>query len=450
MRRIAPFLLLCAALAGCGDDLGDSLGGQGAFRTLHAVPDLQSTVYFIRITPFASLDYIGNTGFLEVGIGSYPLTYEVRRPDLADPETLLSVDVTVDTGRQYTYVLTGTAAAVEFTTWDRAARTFTDDSILATEYGHAAQGFGPLDFYLEAPGANLPGATPRASLAYQEEVSDVDVPPGDYVLTITDQGQVASLRFQSDTFTLDASTNVLFAVLAGAGQGTAPLLVRVLGSSQVLTLQDVNSPPGLRAAHAVFNTDPVDFVINDDFASPLISNVPFATVTGGDPSPVTGTEVPLDVTPTDDPGTPLVEGTLTLENGVGYSLYYIGVPDTLSAVQLLDDQRRLAEFAKFRIFQGAANYFAVDVYLVEPGENYLDFFPNISGVAFGNDTGYLQLSPDVYDIVFTPNGVPDTVIARLDNQVLVGTGVYSILVLDTDDVNVAELVLYDDIPATVP
>ncbi len=449
MRRFAPLLMLCAALAGC-DDLSDSLGSQGAFQTLHAVPDLQATTFYIRETPFATLDYIGNTGLLLVGTGSYPFRYEVRRPGETEPDILLSVNVAVETNIEYTYVLTGTAAALEFTTWEAPVRAFADDSILATQYGHAAQGFGPLDFYLEAPGANLPGATPRASLAYQEQVADVDVAPGDYVLTITTQGQVGDVRFQSATFTLTARTNLLFAVLSGADQGTAPLLVRVLGDPFIVTLQDQNSPPGLRAAHSVFNTGAVDFVVDDNFGSPLISDVAFKEVTAGDPSPVTGLEVPLDVTPTGDPGMSLVEDTLVLENGVAYSLYYVGVPDSLSAVQLLDDSRRLAEFAKLRVFEGAANYFAVDVYFVEPGEDYRNFFPSISGLAFGNDTGYLELSPDVYDIVFTPNGVPDTIIAQLQNQDLIGTGLYSILIVDTADANVAELVFYDDVPAVVP
>ena len=40
MRLIAPLLLLCAALAGCSDDLSDSLGPEGSFLTIHAVPDL--------------------------------------------------------------------------------------------------------------------------------------------------------------------------------------------------------------------------------------------------------------------------------------------------------------------------------------------------------------------------------------------------------------------------
>ncbi|UCG73056.1 MAG: DUF4397 domain-containing protein [Chromatiales bacterium] len=445
MRRFAPFLMLCAAMAGC-DDLSDSLGSQGAFQTLHAVPDLQATTYFIRETPFATLDYIGNTSLLQVGTGTYPLRYEVRRPNETELDVLLRVDVPVDANREYTYVLSGTAAAVDFITWERAARAFTDDSILATEYGHAALGFGPVDFYLEAPGANLPGATPRASLAYQEELSDVDVAPGDYVLTVTTQGQVGDVLFQSDTFTLTERTNVLFALLSGADQGTAPLLVRVLGDPFIVTLQDALSDPGLRAAHSVLNDGNVDFVVNDDFASPLISDVAFKGVTAYTPSPVTGVDVPLDITPTGDPGTPLVEDALVLENGVAYSLYYIGTTDNLGAVQLLDDNRRLAEFAKFRVFEGAANYFAVDVYVVEPGDDYRDFFPSISGIGFGNATNYLEVSPGVYDIVFTPQGIPDTIIAQLQNQDLIGTGLYSILVVDTDDVNVAELVFYDDVP----
>ena len=58
----------------------------------------------------------------------------------------------------------------------------------------------------------------------------------------------------------------------------------------------------------------------------------------------------------------------------------------------------------------------------------------------------LELDPDIYDIVFTPAGTQGTVIARLDNQDLGATGIFSFLIVDTDDVNVADVILYDDVP----
>jgi hypothetical protein len=381
-----------------------------------------------------------------VGVDTYPIRFEGRVPGETRPQILFQDTVEVRARREYTYLLTGTAAALELQTWERERRSFPDDTILATQYGHAAQGFDALDFYLEAPGANLPGANPRASLAFLEDVSDIDVPPGDYVLTITTQGQVGKVLFQSDTFTLTDSTNVQFAALSGADQGTADLVLRVTGDPFIVGLQDINSLPAARAAHAVFGTDPVDFVIDDDFANPLISNVAFGEVTGYQETSVIGEEIALDITPFNDPSVSLVEGNVSLASGFAYSLYYIGIPESLSGVQLLDDNRRLSIFAKFRAFQGAANYGGVDIYLIEPGEDYRDFRPSIPNLRFGNTTGYLELDPDIYDVVFTPASTPGTVIARLDNQDLGATGIFSFLIVDTDDVNVADVILYDDVP----
>lgn len=444
MRLTAP-LLLCVALAGC-DDLSDSLGPQGEFDTLHAVPDLQTTTFFIRDRNRGVIDYFG-TSFRElVGVDTYPLRYEVRVPNETQPQVFLQETVNVEAQREYTYVLTGTAAAVEFTTWERGARVFTDDSILATQYGHAALGFGPLDFYLEAPGANLPGANPQASLAYREYVSDIDVPPGDYVLTITSQGQVGDVLFESGTFTLTARTNVQFAVLWGANIGTSDLIVRVTGDPFLAGLQDVNSLPAARGAHAVFGTDPVDFVIDDEFAMPLLSDVAYEEVTGYAEAGVTGPEIPLDITPAGNPGVSLVEDLITLDNGIAYSLYYIGVVDALSAVQLLDDNRRLAAFARFRVFQASVNNPGIDIYVVDPGEDYLATLPDIPNLRFGATTGYLDLSPGIYDLVFTPAGVPGTVLAELQDQNLGATGIFSFLIADTADVDVVDVIPYDDIP----
>ena len=445
MRLTAPVLLLCIALAGC-DDLSDSLGSEGAFQTLHAVPDLQAVTFYVRDRDRGGFNYLGNTALIKVGVDTYPIRFEGRVPDETQPQVLYSDAVRIDSRREYTFLLTGSAAALDLTTWERDRRSFSDDTILATDYGHAAQGFGPLDFYLEAPGANLPGANPRASLDYLGNQPDVDVAPGDYVLTITTQGEVGDVLFESETFTLTDSTNVQFAVFSGADQGTSALVVRVLGDPFTVGLRDVNSQPAVRAAHAAFNTDPVDFVIDDDFASPLLTNVAFGDVTALTSTAVTGEEVALDITPVNDPGMSLVEGTITLDFGVAYSLYYIGIPDSLSAVQVLDDNRRLAVFAKLRVFQGAANYGGVDVYVVEPEEDYRDFRPSISNVRFGSTTGYLELSPGIYDVVFTLAGQSGQIIAQLDDQNLDATGVFSFLIVDTDDVNVADIILYDDIP----
>lgn len=446
MRLLAPVLILCATLMGC-DDLSDSLGAEGAFETLHAAPDLQAVTFYIRNRDRGNLNYLGNTSLLKVGTGTYPIRYEGRLPDESRPQVLFSTEVSVDSGREYTYLLTGPAAALTLETWDRARRSFKNDEvILATQYGHAALGFGPLDFYLEAPGANLPGATPRASLAEFEDVSDVDVASGSYVLTITTQGQVGDVLFQSGTFDLTEGTNVLFAVLDGANQGTAGLVVRVLGDPQIGGLQDVNSPPALRAAHAVLDADPVNIVIDDDFANPLIPDVVFEEVSALVPSTIVGDEVPLDIASVNDPNVSLVEGTVTLDYGISTSLYYLGIPDSLSAVQVLDDNRRLAIFAKFRVFQGAANYGGIDVYVLEPGDDYRDFRPSISNLRFGNSTGYLELTPDVYDLVFTPAGSQATVLAELNDQDLGATGLFSFLIVDTADVDVVDVIPYDDIP----
>jgi hypothetical protein len=140
----------------------------------------------------------------------------------------------------------------------------------------------------------------------------------------------------------------------------------------------------------------------------------------------------------------LVEDLLVLPNSTANTVFFSGVTDAFDTAQLLDTNRRLAEFAKLRFFQGAANYIGVDVYIVDAGEDYRDFFPRLANFGFRADSGYLELGPGGYEIVVTQRGLPDTVLAGPLAVDLAAAGIYGILITDTADVEVASLVLYDD------
>ena len=79
MRLIALMLALSLALTGC-DDLSDSLSSQGEFDTLHAVPDLQAVTFYVRDRDRGTLNYLGSTAALRVGVDTYPIRFEGRVP----------------------------------------------------------------------------------------------------------------------------------------------------------------------------------------------------------------------------------------------------------------------------------------------------------------------------------------------------------------------------------
>jgi hypothetical protein len=458
MRRVAPLLLLCIALVGC-DDLSDSLNREGDIQTLHAIPDVGQTSYFLRDFVQAILDYSDSTNFLRVATGNYPVRFITDAVNDNEPRTLLEFNAIVEADQQYTYVLTGTSAAPGLTTWQRDLRSFEDDTVLATQYGHVARTsagpVGPLDFYLEAAGANLPGATPRASLSYGEALADVDLAPGvDYVLTLTTQGNVADILYQSSPVELTGATNVLFAALDGAGVGTAPFFVRVLGDPLTFALPDALSPPQLRAVHASQDTGAVDYFIDDEMlTSAFITNVSFKEVTGYQPNAPEGADLELDVTLTGDTNV-LAEGLLTLVNGRQNSVYLVGTNALPSTDQLFDDNRRLADFAKLRIYSGVTNYSSVDVYLVPDGADYTLFFPTVPSLPFAADTDYLEFDPDAdpetpvvdaYDVYVTAANSPSTLLAGPVDAALAAGDVSGIVIVDTDTTDTVDLVLLDDL-----
>lgn len=449
MRFIALLIVIASLLlAGCGDSGGRELPPEGRFSALHAVADLETASFFVLGAGDRNRGNLNYTEFaspINVAIDTYEFWFQVRLPEEDDPTRILEFEQTIAAERDYTFVLVGTAFNPALVTWERTFQSFSDDSIWVGAVGHAAAMQGPVDVYIELPGTDVAGAVPRAQIDFGGLETDIELAPGDYQLTVTERDLPGNQLFASDTFTIDARSNVLFSILDDAGLGTAELFVRVLGASDLSVLTDMNSPPELRAAHAAFGTDPVDVAVAGEFNPPLFQNIPFPELQGY--AQTLDGENDLTVTDAGNPGAPLVEGTLNLINGDRSILFVVGPPEDLGVVSFFEFNRRLARYGQLRFLQMAANEAndVLDVYLVEQGEDYTEFRPFAENFVFQASTGYVNVVEGDYEVVVTPANDPDTVLAGPIALDLDASGIYGYYIVDSAQVDTVELRPLDDL-----
>ncbi len=441
MRRYAAVViaLLSIWLSGC-DNISDNLGPEGSFRSLHAVPDLWQSLFFVRDVFQGTTEYGGATGVLRVGVDTYPFRLEVRVPGAAN-RVALTFDQQIDAGQLYTFVFSGSEASPTVIVWQWAEQQFSGTAAGAS-FGHADQSLGNVDVYLEAPGTNLSTVSPRATLNFGEHVQDLTLNGGQYQLTVTSPGNPAAVLFQSAAFDLPAGAYPTFAILDAAGQQASSLIVRVLDLTGITLLEDISTQPALRAMHAAFGQGNIDVAVNNQFAPPLISNLAFKGISAA--MPTTADSVPLTVTPAGDSGTTLAGTTLDLLSGSLNAVTVVGQTGSLDAFTVTETARPVAAFGQFHLVHGAANAPTVDVYLVTAGQDFTQSFPLVQDVSFKTTTGYPVINPGTYDLVVTPAN-STTVLVRADGIAINALGIYSALLVDTADPAVAQLVGFDDL-----
>ena len=436
--------VIAIGLAGC-DKLSENLGPEGQFFSLHASPDLYQAILFVGENDrrFDTTEYGGRTNESRVGVGRYNFIVEVRRSGGRDNAVALEFEEQIREQEETILVWVGNADDLDYLAWNRKVRGSGADNV-APSFGHADESSPAVDIYLEAPGADLLAATPRASLAFGEFRERSGVDRGDYEVTVTTQGNPGDVLFRSAVISLSNGDSPVFVVMTTADFGTSPLLVRAIGDETNGFLEDVATPPELRALHSAFSTNPVDVVIDSDFANPLISNLAFQETSAY--VATTADEADLTIAEAGSGGGVLfVEGTIDLFSATFNSTFFWGEPGDLSVRTVTDNRRRLAVFSQFRGAHGAANFNDLDIYIVPAGENFRNFIPLLGGIGFTGVSNSQILTPDSYDLVVTQAG-DDTVLARVNDLELEEFGLYSVLVTDNVDPNVVDIVFYDDDP----
>ena len=138
-----------------------------------------------------------------------------------------------------------------------------------------------------------------------------------------------------------------------------------------------------------------------------------------------------------------IEADLDFSAGVGYTVIANGLFADIEALVLTDTVRDIATQASVRVVHGSTLAGPVNVYLLPEGQTEVgNASPALSGVEFGQESGYLAVTPGAYNLVVTD---PDGNVAIGPAEVnLEASGIYTAIARDNDAFDGADLILLDD------
>lgn len=267
--RLALVLASSAFLASCGS--GGDINNELSFRVIHASPDSPPVNVLVDGVALRSgVDYKQGTGFIFVT----PRTYRFGIEAILPGEDALIIDQSVPlvAGSEFTVLALGKdeTDTVHSLIIENTFEAIPDGNA-RVQFVHGAPDEPVLDVYLTAEGASLAASTPVAQVTYDQYPADRQlIPPGDYVLRVTPQGDPNTVLFDSGPLgSLGNRADLLFVLVQNTAAGSSPLSLVINNGFSSFELLDKSTQAQLR----VVNLSP-DAPALDVIGSPVTTTFP--------------------------------------------------------------------------------------------------------------------------------------------------------------------------------
>lgn len=436
-------------LAGCFDDDDDPI--TTSVRVLHASSDAPAVN--VRVNGdvvVAGADY-KQAAVLKPSAGLADIAVDGLLPG-GQTATVISADgVSLRSDTKYDVIAVGKVGdeTIEpLILTDDGAREDADSARLRVVHlspeAETAAG-GAVDVYVTASGAPIPDEA-TFSFSFKGSVGPLELPASDdYQIRVT-PADSDTVVYDSGQIGLPSGSDLLVGAVdnTGANGDASPISLIVVNGGTVSEIFDVDQQSGVRVVHNSSDAPDVDVLLNDevainDLAYPQVA--PGATLDNYAQVPV-GTQN-VKVTPFNDNATVVINADLAFAAGTGYTVIANGLLADIEALVLTDTVRDIATQASVRVVHGSTLAGAVNVYLLPEGQTTVgNASPVLSGVEFGQESGYLAATPGIYNLVVTDAG-GNTAIGPLEVN-LEASGIYTAIARDNDGFDGADLILLDD------
>lgn len=445
MNAFSKFSVLLTAaallLAGCVETERQQATGKGHVRGVNGVVTAPAVVFSIEERSQGSLQYRFSSDGRRWDDLSYEFRFDVFEFGNTEATRLVNIPVDLVANTDYVFVLTGSIANPDFLQWTQPERIFEGtETVFETGFGHAAPQLGQVDFYLDPFGTPPAVGNERATLSFGDFSPAIELPAGDYRVTLTAPGDPSTVIFRSQRVTLQAANGTIFAIFDPSPSITGNASVTLINrAGAAADLVDRTADASARFLHNAFGSPNVDIYLDQDFANPVATNIGFGEVTSDLPLP--GTSTTVTYTTSGDPADVLLESDLDTIRGLRYTAYFFGPSELLVQTGRRDDRRPRETSGRIRVVHNSSNIELIDVYVVPAGTDIADAFPAFGGLLTVLDTGYLDFDGDSYDVILTLSGEKTPISTPLALDLALGD-VAELAIVDTSDADAVELVLY--------
>jgi hypothetical protein len=441
-RSLTCLVAAGLALGGCTESQRPEATGKGSIRAIHAVPTGADVTFLIEERALGNLAYKNSTSVQQFDDLTYNFNFDTRKPGDTSLSRIATETVTVVPEMDYVFVLTGSIASPSVLLWESEERQWEgDETTFEVSAGHLSPGSGALDVYFVEEGTAPAAGTERGTLSFGERLPPFEVESGEYEVIVTAAGNPASVLFTSTSRDYAERTSVLFTIQDADPSITTPLSVRRIDQNGTSTeLGDPAFPPTRRFFNAALGSGSMDVYLDDDFVTPIVSNLAYAVVSADVPVPAG--ESTYTYTAAGNPGAILLEDEDTVLRNTRGTNFVLGEPDDLEVSVFIDNRRPVTGFGKIRINQMSTEFALVDAYLLAPGTDLDDESPNLPRLATAGTSNYVNLDPGNYELTVTETAEKTVLAGPLTVNVTSGS-IREVAIVDTADPNLLDIVVYE-------
>lgn len=438
MRSFVLVLSLVLLAACSGESALPNPTGKGTVRAINAVPGSPTIAFLIEERQIGTINFGATTAGIQFDDFQYNFNFQTNFLGENSPRRVGTILHKVETGRDYTFVLTGTTDAPTITVWETAERVF--DGAATTfqvQFAHTAENLGAVDYYFAAPGTVLMAGEEQGTLNFGEVLAPVDFTGGDYVLTVTAPGDPLTIHYQSDTTTYVNAQSIYLGLFDGDENDTGPHVARLINAGGgSLPLPDPRFPPTIRFIQAAKTLANADVYDDEMLTNIILPNHAFGDITGDlDTIP---DQVTYTYTVVGNSGAPLLTSGNIAAPGRRYDFVAVQTDAGFLGQGTVADRRAITIFARFKVNHLAFDNQGIDMYVLPDGEVIdVDTLPN-SLLVYTLATPPLALETGSYDIYLTVTGDQTVIAGPVDLDITVGEFVEA-FIFDTVDPAVPEL-----------